>query len=251
VAAHRIWAWITVVSAKEPEQGDHMSEAIFYVVEIELAPADLPDFVDWYAAVHAPHLFNAGFRNCTSYLGVSGSMSVVDIYQADGWGMFEATAFQRYREVAARDRFRPKSLAGIRNTRSVYHHLEPTPLPSHDPAAPLDTDWISILRFDGDAAIEARIAAWLREGGASAVGVQQARFLRRGRDAPTGRSDRPHLALVMEWRERPPAMGVLMARLPDWLAALLKAQDHFTGWRLYPWADDPTLRIKRGDPAGA
>lgn len=172
-------------------------------------------------------------------------MSVVDIYQADGWVMFEAPAFQRYRDVAARDRFRPKSLVGIRNTRSVYHHLEPTPLPSRDPVAPLNADWISIVRFGGDAAAKARVAAWLREGGASAAGAQQVRFVRRGRDAPTGRSIRPHLALVTEWREHPPAMDTLLARLPDWLAAMVEAPDHFTGWRLYPWADDPALRIQR------
>jgi hypothetical protein len=218
-----------------------MSGPVFYVVEIEPAAEALPAFGDWYASVHAPHLFNAGFNNCTSYVGVSGTMSVVDIYQADDWSMFEQPAFERYRGIAVSDPWRPASIKGLPNSRTVYHHHAATPLPSKDAAAPLDADWIAIWRFAGSAALEDRIAAWLDEGGAAAIGARQTRLLHRGRDAPTGPSIRPALALLTEWVAQPRAD--LAAALPGWLASGIDPALGFVGWRLYPWALDPALRL--------
>lgn len=221
-----------------------MGGTVFYVVEIEPPPEALPAFAAWYASVHAPHLFNAGFNNCTSYIGVSGTMSVVDIYQADDWGVFLRPAFDRYRAIATADPWRPATVKGLPNSRTVYHHHPSTPLPSHDGAAPLDADWIMIWRLDGDAALEGRIAAWLADRGAADLtshGARQVRLLHRGRDAPTGPSIRPGLAIVTEWMNRPPAD--LIAALPDWLASRIDPALGFAGWRLYPWALDPSLRL--------
>lgn len=217
-----------------------MGEPVFYVVEIEPAAEALPSFADWYASVHAPHLFNAGFTNCTSYIGTAGTMAVVDIYQADDWDMFLRPAFERYRAIAVADPWRPAAIKGLPNSRTVYQHHRTTPLPSRDAAAPLDADWIMIWRFDGDAAFEARIAAWLGDGGADLF-AGQVRLLHRGRDAPTGPSIRPHLALVTEWTTQPPSDA--MASLPDWLSARIDPALGFVGWRLYPWALDPSLRL--------
>jgi hypothetical protein len=221
-------------------------ESIFYVVEVALADGDLPEFAEWYAAVHAPHLFQAGFNNCTSYLAVSGGMSVVDIYQAPAWSMFEAPAFARYRSIVFTEPYRPKALAAVENTRTVYHHHAATPLPSYDPAAPLDADWVSIWRFEGDAADEDRAAAWLKAEGApalEAIGAQGLRLLHRGRDAPTGTSFRPALALACEWRDRPPEKAAL-ALLPDWLRVRVDPAGSFAGFRLYPWASDRGLQAQ-------
>jgi hypothetical protein len=217
------------------------AEPIFYVVEIDPPDAALPDFAAWYAFAHAPHLFNGGFSNCTSYVGISGTMRVVDIYQAADWAMFEAPAFQRYRGIAAADPQRPAAIKGLRNSRTVYHHHPATPLPSRDAAAPLDADWIMIWRLAGDAALEARIAAWLEAEG-DTLGARQVRLLHRGRDAPTGPSIRPSFAIVTEWAQRPDEADALR-RLPAWLSALLDPAESFVGWRLYPWALDPTLRL--------
>ncbi|MEO3474960.1 hypothetical protein AAFN86_24080 [Roseomonas sp. CAU 1739] len=232
-----------------------MSGPVFYVVEIEPAAAALPAFADWYASVHAPHLFNAGFNNCTSYVGVSGTMSVVDIYQADDWSVFQRPAFDRYRGIAASDPWRPASVKGLPNSRTVYHHHASTPLPSHDAAAPLDADWIMVWRLDGDAVLEDRVAAWLAEGGAGPLinhGARQIRLLHRGRDAPTGPSVRPTLAILTEWAAQPPSD--LAASLPGWLSPRVDPALGFVGWRLYPWALDPALRLatapkRNGNPA--
>ncbi|MBR0651293.1 hypothetical protein GXW78_16595 [Roseomonas terrae] len=221
-----------------------MSGPVFYVVEIEPAAEALPAFAEWYASVHAPHLFNAGFNNCTSYVGVSGTMAVVDIYQAGDWAMFQQPAFDRYRDIAATDPWRPPAIRGLPNSRTVYHHHPSTPVPSRDAAAPLDADWILIWRFEGDAALEERIAAWLTEGGGATLidhGARQIRLLHRGRDAPTGPSIRPALSLVTEWAAQPP-YG-LAATLPGWLSSRIDPALGFAGWRLYPWARDPALRL--------
>jgi len=221
-----------------------VAESIFYVVEVALPDRDLPEFADWYAAVHAPHLFQAGFSNCTSYLATSGGLSVVDIYQAPDWSMFEAPAFARYREIVFSEPYRPAVLAGIENTRTVYHHHRATPLPSRDAAAPLDADWVCIWRLDGDAGLEELIAGWLAAGGALALGAAQVRLLHRGPDAPTGASTRPPLALVTEWAARPPAGDALLAVLPDWLRDRVDPARGFTGFRLYPWANDRALQAE-------
>lgn len=231
-------------TGKDGTKGSGMAESIFYVVEVSLPDTDLPEFAEWYATVHAPHLFQAGFNNCTSYLATSGGMSVVDIYQAGDWNMFEAPAFNRYRRIVFTEPYRPKVLAEVENTRTVYVHHAQAPLPSRDPDAALDADWISIWRFAGDEADENRIAEWLEESGAAALGAAQVRLLHRGKDAPTGTSFRPPLALVLEWPERPPEEKVLLNALPGWLRAQIDPAQGFTGCRLYPWANNPALKAE-------
>lgn len=223
-----------------------MTDSIFYVVEIELPAADLPEFVPWYAAVHTPHLFQAGFNNCTSYLAVSGGMSVVDIYQADDWSMFETPAFDRYRTIAAEDPWRPKALRGITNVRTVYHHHALPDVATREPALPLDADWLSIWRFPGDAALEAQVAAWLAAGGAAALGARNLRLLHRGKDAPTGGSRPLALALVAEWDRRPPDAAHDSTILAGWPGPAITAADCFTGLRLYPWAASAEWRAEAG-----
>jgi hypothetical protein len=220
-----------------------MAEGIFYVVELALPPAHLPEFATWYASVHAPHLFQAGFTTCTSYLAVSGGLSVVDIYQAEGWSMFEAAAFVRYRAIAAADPYRPSILAEVTNPRTVYHQHPPS---LRDHAAPLEADWILIWRFTETAAAEQRVAAWLEAEGAAAlqrVGARGIRLLHRGQDAPTGTSFRPALALLTEWAARPPEAEAA-AVLPAWLRAAADAEQGFAGLRLYPWPNDPASQAE-------
>ncbi len=225
---------------------DGMAERIFYVVELALPAEHLPEFTTWYAAVHAPHLFQGGFTTCTSYLAVSGGLSVVDIYQAEDWSMFQSPAFARYRQLAATDPYRPRILAEVTNPRTVYRHHRGSPLPSHDPAAPLHADWVLMWRFPGDEALEERVAGWLAAEGHDALaglGAHGVRLLHRGQDTPTGTSFRPALALLTEWSIRPPE-GEAAAVLPDWLRTAAAAEEGFAGLRLYPWPDDPSSRAE-------
>lgn len=219
-----------------------MTDSIFYVVEIELPAKNLAEFVPWYASVHTPHLFQAGFNNCTSYLAVSGGMSVVDIYQSADWSMFETDAFNRYRPIAAEDPWRPQALRGIKNVRTVYHHNALPGVATRDPSWPLDTDWLTIWRFAGDAALEAKIADWLATGGAAQLGARNLRLLHKTKDAPTGGSRPLELALVAEWDRRPPESAHDSAMLAGWPGPAIAAADCFTGIRLYPWAASADCR---------
>lgn len=223
-----------------------MAERIFYVVELALPAHHLPEFTTWYAAVHAPHLFQGGFTTCTSYLAVSGGLSVVDIYQADDWSLFQSAPFARYRRLAADDPYRPRILAEVTNPRTVYRHHARSPLPSRDAAAPFQADWVLMWRFPGDAALEDRVASWLEDRGADGLrglGAQVVRLLHRGRDTPTGTSFRPALALLTEWDRRPPEAAA-QDLLPDFLRAAIGAEEGFAGLRLYPWPDDPATRAE-------
>ncbi len=209
-------------------------DPLVYVVEIDLPEGGLAPFRDWYAHVHAPHLYEAGFTTCTSYRAVRGRMDIVDVYQARGWSIFETAAFARYRRIAAADPHLPPFMAGIANIRTPYIARPGTGTPASEPLA---ADWLTILRFDGDAGAGAAVAAWLGAGGAadlSARGVFRSRLLTRTRPAPTGTSDRPAAALMLESTRDPGAV------LPEDAPAALTAAagPHFTGRRLYPWPND-------------
>lgn len=227
-----------------------MSEPLFYVVEIDL-PADDPAgnlaiFRAWYANVHAPHLYEAGFTTCTSYRGISGAMQIVDIYQAPDWSIFESERFARYRRVAAADPHLPSFMPAIPNIRTPYvpaAHGEAE-------AAPLAADWVTIWRLDADAALTARLADWLAAEGEAllrARGIDRIRVLKRTRPAPTGTSDRPGAALVLESVRRPPGDIVDAGAAPAFLGAALGTGPHFCGYRLYPWPDDAGLMAAEAD----
>lgn len=225
-----------------------MSDPLFYVVEIDL-PADDPErdlaiFRSWYANVHAPHLYEAGFTTCTSYRAISGAMQIVDIYQAPDWSIFESDGFARYRRVAAADPHLPSFMPAIPNIRTPYVHADP----ARDAHAPLAADWITLWRLDADAALTARLADWLdTEGGAllQARGIDRVRLLRRTRPAPTGTSNRPAAALVLESARRPPDDIIDASSAPAFLGAAAGAGPHFCGHRLYPWPDDAGLMAGR------
>lgn len=210
-----------------------------YIVEIDLPEGALATFCDWYASVHAPHLYEAGFTTCTSYRAVRGRLGIVDVYQAPGWSVFESASFARYRQVAAADPHLPSFMAGLASIRTPY-----VGAPGGDAAEPLAADWLTVLRFDGaDGALQA-VAGWLAGKGRerlAARGVERARLLTRTRPAPTGTSDRPSAALVLE-SSRDPGEA-----LPEDAPAALRetAGPHFTGTRLYPWPDDLALLDRR------
>ncbi|MGQ3361493.1 MAG: hypothetical protein ACT6XY_20955 [Phreatobacter sp.] len=211
-------------------------EPMTYVVEIDLPDGGLPTFRDWYANVHAPHLYEAGFTTCTSYRAVRGRLGIVDVYQAPGWSVFESPAFARYRRVAAADPHLPPFMVGLASIRTPY-----VGVPGGGAAEPLAADWLTVLRFEGaDGALEA-VAAWLQGGGQPLLagwGIERARLLTRTRPAPTGTSAHPSAALLLESR-RDPGDG-----LPGGAPAVLRHAPgpHFTGSRLYPWPDDAALQ---------
>lgn len=220
-----------------------MPEPILYIVEVDLPPQALEEFSDWYAGVHAPHLFQAGFTACASYRALAGGMAVLDIYEAPDWSIFESAGFLRYRSLAARDPYRPAMLAEAPEMRTVYHPAE------QDQAAlfPVpDADWLTLWRIDPAAGAEQELADWLPEGHRilAEAGAARSILLRRGRDTPTGRSSRPALALLAEWRDRPPATVTAGHFLPSSLRQALTDETPFLGYRLYPWPEGSAPRAR-------
>jgi hypothetical protein len=221
-----------------------MSEPIFYIVEVEMPDHDLKEFMEWYAGVHAAHLYEAGFTTCASYMAVAGGLPIVDVYQGPSWDLFESEGFNRYRGIATADPYRPEFLKSARNMRTVYTHLNWSSAAAATASRPLNADWLTVWRFSGDESGEQRVADWLaREGEAQLLdlGMTQIRLIRRTKDAPTGQSPRPSWALVGEWSMRPPANAhpdiVLAGLVPP-----VSDEEMFMGFRLYPWTDDRAVR---------
>lgn len=217
-----------------------MTGEIIYVAELDIPAAALPAFYDWYAGRHAPDLYQLGFRTCTSYRGVEGSMDVIDVYEAAGW---DIVASEGYRRMKARDAYAAPSCAGRTDwTHTIYEYNAAVGADRHPL---LDADWITLLRFGADREAEDALADWLlREGEAAyaALGARSVRLLHRGRDHPTLKSRRARCALLIEWSSEPQAAGRSMPTLPVHLTALVSPEPAFTGYRLYPWPDDVSLR---------
>jgi hypothetical protein len=222
-----------------------MSEPIFYIVDVEMPDHGLKEFMEWYAGVHAAHLYEAGFTTCASYRAVAGGLPIVDVYQSPSWDLFERGSFNRYRGIAAQDPYRPEFLTSARNMRTVYTHHGWSSAAAATASRPLNADWLTVWRFSGDGESGERVADWLaREGEARLLdlGITQIRLIRRAKDAPTGQSPRPSWALVGEWNTRPPANAhpdILLSGLVPPVAD----EEMFMGFRLYPWADDRAVRV--------
>ena len=217
-----------------------MPGEIGYVAELDIPAAALPAFYDWYAGRHAPDLYQLGFRTCTSYRGVDGSMDVIDLYEAPSWDIVDS---EGYRRMKARDAYAASACSGRTDwTHTIYEYNDAVAADRHPL---LDADWITLARFGADQQTEGDLASWLlREGEAAyaALGARSVRHLHRGRDHPTLHSRRAQCALLAEWPSQPPAKGRGMTLLPPSVGGRLSPDADFTGYRQYPWPDDVALR---------
>lgn len=214
---------------------------ILYLVEVDIPETEMNVFVKWYAGVHAPHLFQAGFNNCVSYRAVSGGLGVVDLYEADQGSVFDGQRYKEYLEIANADPYRPGFTASViaTGTRAVYdrHFL---------PVRRVDRDWVLIFRFGGDAALAEKVIAWIEGAGRSglaSIGAQTVEYLDGGRDSPTGRTRRPSAALLLGFDERPADSVLTSSFLPPELKEAT-SHEHFLGYRLYPWPNSTALQDK-------
>ncbi len=213
-----------------------MTGPILYTAELELADADIPGFRDWYGHRHASDLYESGMRVCTCYRAIEGGLTIIDIYEADDWAVFETPT---YRGIGARDPGNAAILAKRTNkAATVYANT-----PGFGPATgPFRADWVSLARFDAPQATEALLRDGLANGAAASLlasGAHRVRLVARTKDHPRNGTFRPRLMLLAEWQARPLAA----AGLASWLAATLGSTpaglDVFVGQRLYPWPDHP------------
>jgi hypothetical protein len=211
-----------------------MTGPILYTAELELADTDIPGFRDWYGHRHASDLYEAGMRVCTCYRAVEGGLTIVDIYEADDWAVFETPA---YRGIGERDPHNAEILAKRTNKAATVYANSPGIGPA---TGPFRADWVSLARFAATPANEAKLRTALASGAAAPLlghGAGRLRLVARTKDHPRNDTFRPRLMLLVEWQARPPAA----AALAPWLAATLghspDSLDVFVGQRLYPWPD--------------
>jgi hypothetical protein len=105
----------------------------------------------------------------------------------------------------------------------------------------LDTDWISVIRFDAPREQDPGLDAALAEAfpAFAAAGATRVRFAHRTQDHPRNPTHRPRCMVVMEWPHQPPVGMDLAAAVQARFGADVTRLDGFTGHRLYPWPDRP------------
>lgn len=214
-----------------------MSRPILYTAELDYPEEALAGFLEWYAFRHAPDLYACGFRSCACYRAVEGGMDIVDVYEAPSASVFTTP---RYRSLADRDRYVAAILSKRRaKAHTVYEHEMLAPAPAGE-MAPLDADWLSLLRFAAVPEADDRVGAWLAREEAprlAALGAKRLRLAFRGIDHPAYTTHRPRGLVLVEWPHRPPPEAELRQRLAAAFAVTVSALDAFIGYRLYPWPD--------------
>lgn len=214
-----------------------------YASELDIPAEHLDAFVQWYAFRHAPDIYQIGFDVCTSYRSVSGDMDVFDLYEIDSVDIFDTA---RYRAIAPADPYFDRVLSHrTAKSHSVYTQAFVSPPPVDDRPL-LNADWISVERFD-HAGPDDELLQYLADGEAERIlvgGAKRVRLAHRTKAGPKHVSLRPHWLLLSEWAQ-PPQLADIGTRLDARFAGRLGQRSHFTGYRLYPWADRPDLLPQR------
>lgn len=217
-----------------------MSPNYLYTAENEYAPELLHEFGEWYAFRHAPDIFRLGFHSASSYRAVEGGLNVFGIYEIPSPDIFLTP---EYRAIGSRDPHRDRIIVGRVSARAhtTYEQHALWPEAGGTPAR-LDADWISVIRFEAEPASDDALAGFFRSGEGERLGRQGARRMRFGRrkgERPGSVTDRPSCIAVAEWPGRPEPGAATWKGLTDAFGDRLSRISYYTGYRAYPWRDDP------------
>lgn len=213
---------------------------ILYTAELDLPDEDVDAFLRWFAFRHVPDLARAGFPVWACYRAIEGDMNLIDIYELPA---FEVLTGPTYTGMGGRDGHAADILAKRRDkSNTVYAQRPITPETFGEPS--LDADWVSIIRFEADPETAGTIERALEADAArlSDLGAQRIRFAERRQDHPVYSTHRPRWLAMAEWAAQPPETASLSALLAGIPAAALSNVKPFTGYRVYPWPDDRSLR---------
>ena len=220
---------------------NHAPTNKLYTSEMDFDEDQIEAFANWYAFRHGPDLYQAGAQICTSYRSVTGTMTIMDLYEIKSCDFF---ATPEYRNIKHYDPYvaeilRTRGRLGSQaKAQNVYEQLlvEPAPV-STRPL--LNADWIRVERFDSGELAPQALFDYLRSAEAERIlqaGAKRVRLGKRIKGAPAHQSDFPPYMLLSEWPDRP-AMDDIGGRLLARFGTAISRQSHFLGYRLYPWVD--------------
>jgi hypothetical protein len=211
--------------------------SLLYTAELDLAQPDIKPFLDWYAYRHAPDLVPLGFESSACYGATGGDMNLFDIYEIPNHDLFYGAGYRRMNE---RDKYAASILEKRRNKAHTIYRQHLVDGLSPDANVRIDTDWITVSRFDsaldanGVAAVLSELGeAWRRDG------VAAVRFGSRTTDHPVYTTTRPHFMVLLEWQHRASAaklIGDLTQKLTT--NGGISRQITFEGHRIYPWPNN-------------
>jgi len=201
---------------------------LLYTAELDLHPADIEAFLQWYAFRHAPDVYEVGLLSCTCYRVAGSDMNLFDLYELPDWSLFETA---RYQGMRGRDPYMDALMQKRRNKAHTIYDQRLIAPPVTPPS--LAADWVSVVRFEAPAALDQTLSDAL----AGLSGPTRTRYATRGKDHPRNPTFRPRCMIVTEWSARPDADLVGLVRRAG--GAAVTTLDAFTGHRVYPWPDTP------------
>ena len=214
-----------------------MTGTTLYVVELEMPPAHIDEFTEWFAFRHAVDLFKSGFQNCSCYRAVEGGMNLCDIYDLQPGDILDRCVPERAQARPAQRHYpekdRPHRIdlyaeAGRWFTGGCGDGDAGCGLGLHDPVRRVGGGGSQADCLD-------RGSEWPR---LSVPVATRLRFGARSSDHPlAGPSKRPRCVLLAEWNERPGKAAEIAARLKQQFADDLSGLDAYVGYRIYPWAN--------------
>jgi hypothetical protein len=210
--------------------------SLLYTAELSLDPEDRHAFLQWYAYKHAPDLFPIGFQSCACYEAVMGDMTYFDIYEIPSREIFNSPGYRRMNEL---DVYAVDILAKRRDkAHTLYQHQY---LYSRNgKTGPIDADWLTVFRFDTDAADADLNGALDKEARRLAgLGATNVRMAIRTQDHPIYTTHRPRCMLLAEWSADPGA-DTLFKFLEEQFSGKMSATVKLVGKRVFPW---PNARI--------
>lgn len=214
----------------------HHPKRKLYTSELDIDDAHIEAFANWYAFRHAPDIYQIGFDVCTSYRGIAGEMTILDLYEIDSADIFDTP---QYRTIAQTDPYGTEILANRRNkAHTVYTQVFVAPEPVNTRAL-LNADWVSVERFEFTDPDKERLYRYLDAGEAERIllaGAKRVRLAARTKAGPMHVSHRPSYMLLAEWPQRP-GLADVGKRLREHFGGAISDPSFFVGYRLYPWVD--------------
>jgi len=185
-----------------------------YLARMDVEPADLPFFRNWYEHKHGPDLIGAGFYSAQAYYSAVGEPLVCNVYEIESSEIFYTPAYQSAR-TPERDPDRPRILEGVSNrSNTVYEQVMTSGVTLPDVSwqegsrlGQIEAPVITTVRFEVPEEDDGAVLEWCAGAEFPRLearnGFRAARLCRRaGRLHPSNPSGQPRWILLVEWQDQ-------------------------------------------------